>query len=76
LIIVEGNNVVLIRNGQRSEAEILPPMYHSLKAIAHIPFAVFLIFEQLGNEKLLTRDWPSCRTIEGSGVRSTENGLT
>jgi len=52
LIIVEGNNVVLIRDGQRSEAEILPPMYHSLKAIAHIPFAVFLIFEQLGNDTL------------------------
>src|SRR5258708_5880174 len=52
LIIVEGNKVVLQRNGQRTEAEILPPMYLSLKAIAHVPLAVFLVFEQLGNDKL------------------------
>jgi hypothetical protein len=52
LIIVEGNKVVLQRNGQRTEAEILPPMYLSLKAIAHIPLAVFLVFEQLGNDQL------------------------
>jgi len=52
LIIVEGNDVVLLKNGQRTTAEILPPIYHSLKAIAHIPFAVFLIFEQLGTGTL------------------------
>jgi len=46
LIIVEGSNVVLVRNGKRTEAQILPPIYHSLKAVAHIPFAVFLMFDQ------------------------------
>src|SRR5882724_9954336 len=52
LIIVEGNKVVLQRKAQRSEAEILPPVYNSLKAIAHITLAVFLTFDQLGNDKL------------------------
>ncbi len=46
LIIVEGSNVVLVRNGKRTEAQISPPIYHSLKAVAHIPFAVFLMFDQ------------------------------
>jgi hypothetical protein len=46
LIIVEGSNVFLLRNGQRTEAQIQPPMYQSLKAVAHIPFAVFLMFDQ------------------------------
>ena len=46
LIIVEGSNVILVRNGKRTEAQILPPIYHSLKAVAHIPFAVFLMFDQ------------------------------
>lgn len=46
LIIVEGNNVVLVRNGKRTEAQIQPPIYQSLKAVAHIPFAVFLMFDQ------------------------------
>jgi hypothetical protein len=46
LIIVEGSNVILVRNGKRTEAQILPPIYHSLKAVAHIPFAVFLMFDE------------------------------
>jgi hypothetical protein len=46
LIIVEGTNVILVRNGKRNEAQIQPPMYQSLKAVAHIPFAVFLMFDQ------------------------------
>lgn len=46
LIIVEGAKAVLVRNGKRTESEIQPPVYQALKAIAHIPFAVFLMFDQ------------------------------
>ena len=46
LIIVEGSHIVLVRNGKRTEAQIQPPIYQSLKAVAHIPFAVFLMFDQ------------------------------
>jgi hypothetical protein len=46
LIIVEGTNVILVRNGKRTEAQIQPATYQSLKAVAHIPFAVFLMFDQ------------------------------
>src|SRR5262245_29808341 len=46
LIIIEGTNAVLVQNGTRTEAEILPPIYQALKAVAHIPFAVFLMFDQ------------------------------
>jgi hypothetical protein len=41
LIIVEGSNLILVRNGKRTEAQILPPIYHSLKAVAHIPLQFF-----------------------------------
>lgn len=43
---MEGNNLFLVRNGKRTEAQIQPPMYQSLKAVAHVPFAVFLMFDQ------------------------------
>jgi hypothetical protein len=46
LIIVEGAKAVLVRNGKRTESEIQLPMYQALKAVAHIPFAVFLMFDQ------------------------------
>src|ERR1700751_170691 len=45
LFIVEGDHVVMVRNGERTEAQIQPPMYQALKAVAHIPFAVFLMFD-------------------------------
>src|SRR5262249_47991068 len=45
-MIVEGTHVVLVRNGKRTEALIQPPIYQALKAVAHIPFAVFLMFDQ------------------------------
>ena len=41
LILIEGANAVLVQNGTRTEAEILLPIYQALKAVAHIPFAVF-----------------------------------
>ena len=46
LILIEGTNAVLVQNGTRTEVEILPPIYQALKAVAHIPFAVFLMFGQ------------------------------
>jgi len=52
LVIVEGNKAVLVRNGKRTEAEIQPPIYQALKAVAHIPFAVFLMFDQSDSGEL------------------------
>ena len=46
LIIVEGTKAVLVRDGKKTEAEIQPAMYQALKAVAHIPFAVFLLFDE------------------------------
>jgi hypothetical protein len=46
LIMIEGADAVLVQNGTRTEAEILPPIFQALKAVAHIPFAVFLMFDQ------------------------------
>jgi len=46
LIIVEGTKAVLVREGKKTEAEIQPAMYQALKAVAHIPFAVFLMFDR------------------------------
>ena len=46
LIIIEGTKAVLVRDGKKTESEIQPPLYQALKAVAHIPFAVFLMFDQ------------------------------
>lgn len=40
LILVEGDNLVLISGKLREEVKVMPEIYHSLKAIAHIPLAL------------------------------------
>ena len=64
LILIEGANAVLVRNGTRTEAEILTPIYQALKAVAHIPFAVFLLFDQSDFQPL-----SDARTSELRGYR-------
>jgi len=80
LIIVEGNNVVLLRNGQRTESQLLPPIYHSLKAVAHIPFAVFLIFSQSVTDRItderVTELQRYRELIEGARADTYERGFT
>jgi hypothetical protein len=41
LILAEGDNLVLLRSGQaREDVKVIPEVYHSLKAVAHIPLAL------------------------------------
>src|SRR5262249_4483924 len=42
VILVEGDTVVLVRKGDRVEAAYPPPVYHDLKAVAHVPLALYV----------------------------------
>lgn len=52
VILVEGDTVVLRHKGKRVEAPFTPPIYHDLKAVAHIPLAVFVLLEPYGDGPL------------------------
>ena len=41
VIVVENDSVVLLRDGKRQEARVVPPAYHQLKAIDHVALGVF-----------------------------------
>jgi hypothetical protein len=64
LMIVEGTKVILVRDGKRTEAEIQPPVYQALKAVAHIPFAVFLMFDQSDFGELTKNESLNCEITE------------
>ena len=80
LILIEGTNAVLVQNGTRTEAEILPPIYQALKAVAHIPFAVFLMFDQSDFQPLSdTRVSEICdyrKLIENAGKTLSIRGFS
>ena len=43
MILEEGDNLILVRNGERTTVLIKPVGYHELKAVAHIPLALFVM---------------------------------
>lgn len=42
LMICSGDNVTILHRGQRYEEQVIPKLYHDLKAISHIPFKIYL----------------------------------
>lgn len=41
IVLLEGDNLVLLRQGKRTEVKAIPELYHQLKTVAHIPLALF-----------------------------------
>src|SRR5262249_60151660 len=43
VIVVEGDNLVLLRQGKRTEVKFMPERYHTLKTVAHVPLALYAL---------------------------------
>jgi hypothetical protein len=43
MILEEGDNLILVHNGERTSVNIKPAGYHELKAVAHIPLALYVM---------------------------------
>ena len=41
VILVSGDELVLLRDGKRTEATVVPAIYHMLKTVSHIPLAIY-----------------------------------
>ncbi|HEV3120409.1 MAG TPA: hypothetical protein VGY53_00835 [Isosphaeraceae bacterium] len=57
IIVVALDNLVLLQGENREEVVVIPPLYHHLKAVSHIPLALFtalapLKLELLGLERI------------------------
>ncbi len=52
LIVVELDNLILIHDGRRTEVKVIPPLYHRLKAVSHIPLAIYVGLAPYGNTAL------------------------
>jgi hypothetical protein len=52
LIVVEMNSLVLIHEGHRTEVNVIPALYHRLKAVSHIPLAIYVALAPYGRAPL------------------------
>ena len=52
VLMVSGDELLLFRNGaQAARATVRPPLYHRLKAVAHVPLALHLLLGQGGGTR-------------------------
>jgi hypothetical protein len=52
VIFVQGDYVTLLRDGKRSRAKVIPEVYHELKAVAHVPLAIFVMLQPYGDAEI------------------------
>lgn len=52
IILVEGDRLVLWQDGRREEVEFMPADYHNLKAVSHIPLAVYALLAPDADRRL------------------------
>jgi hypothetical protein len=52
IILAEGDKLVLLRGGKRTEADVTAPLYHELKALGHVPLALHVMLAP-GSERPL-----------------------
>lgn len=49
IVIVQLDQLVLLRGGKRTEANAIPPLYHQLKAVAHVALGVHVALSPFGS---------------------------
>jgi hypothetical protein len=52
VIVVEGDSLVLLHNGKHQKAKVVPDVYHTLKAVSHVPLAVYVMLVPLADAPL------------------------
>lgn len=52
VIIVELDQLILIRDGKRMAANAIPSLYHRLKSVSHVPLAIYVSLAPYGNTPL------------------------
>jgi hypothetical protein len=49
VIVVEMDKLILLHEGKRSDTTVIPPIYHRLKSISHVPLALYVALAPFGD---------------------------
>jgi hypothetical protein len=55
VILVEGDDLVLLRQGRRTVVRVIPERYHTLKTVSHVPLAIYVLLANAGEGELNTQ---------------------
>jgi hypothetical protein len=62
VLVVHGDTLILLRGGKRSEVRAVPGLYHTLKAVAHVPLAAYVLLATQGDGPLPAERLAELRT--------------
>jgi hypothetical protein len=48
VLLCDGDKLVLLEGKERTEKSVVPPLYHHLKAVAHVPLGLFVLLDECG----------------------------
>jgi hypothetical protein len=65
VIVVEFDQLVLIRGGKRTEVKAIPALYHRLKAVSHAPLAIYVALAPHGMTPLDEPRMTQLRSFKG-----------
>jgi hypothetical protein len=57
VIVVEFDDLLLLRDGQETRAPFTPPIYHALKSVAHLPLGIYAVLAPEASGVAPGRDW-------------------
>jgi hypothetical protein len=80
VIVVEMDKLTLLRGGRRSESTVIPPIYHRLKSISHVPLALYVALAPSGDATIADDRLDRLRAfrarIDGVSGSLDRSGLT
>ncbi len=65
IVIAEFDRLILLHKQKRIEADVVPPLYHDLKAVAHSPLGVFLTLARMDANALSEADLADLKKLRG-----------
>jgi hypothetical protein len=65
VILVEGDDLVLLHDGKRETASYMPATYHHLKAVSHVPLALYVQLAPFGEGPLSDGRLAELRSYRG-----------
>ena len=74
VILAEGDDLVLLHDGRREAVTYVPAAYHDLKAVAHVPLALYVLLAPFGDGTLAPERLDGLRRYRAQ-VAAARDGL-
>jgi hypothetical protein len=70
IVLLEGDDLVLLHNGKRTQAKVIPEIYHTLKVISHVPLAIYVMLVNETKQPLDNRCLTELRSYRDKVVKA------